>query len=110
MASEKILNRKKEEACIVKDGKAVLLQRKREEADAWIRAISWENDNFTFHIRTNGVQSNVLHTYSTLWSKGVLAECESVAAGTKLLFESEQGEIQYAALTPLWIVSCWKCS
>lgn len=90
----------KEEACIVKDGKTVLLQRKREEADAWIRAISWENDNFTFHIRTNGVQSNVLHTYSTLWSKGVLAECESVAAGTKLLFESEQGEIQYAALTP----------
>lgn len=90
----------KEEACIVKDGKAVLLQRKREEADAWIRAISWENDNFTFHIRTNGVQSNVLHTYSTLWSKGVLAECESVVAGTKLLFESEQGEIQYAALTP----------
>lgn len=67
----------KEEACIVKDGKAVLLQRKREEADAWIRAISWENDNFTFHIRTNGVQPNVLHTYSTLWSKGVLAECES---------------------------------
>ena len=44
----------KEEACIVKDGKTVLLQRKREEADAWIRAISWENDNFTFHIRTNG--------------------------------------------------------
>ena len=36
----------KEEACIVKDGKTVLLQRKREEADAWIRAISWENDNF----------------------------------------------------------------
>lgn len=35
-----------------------------------------------------------------MWSKGVLAECESVAAGTKLLFESEQGEIQYAALTP----------
>ena len=35
-----------------------------------------------------------------MWSKGVLAECESVVAGTKLLFESEQGEIQYAALTP----------
>ena len=30
----------KEEACIVKEGKAVLLKRKREEEDEWIRAIS----------------------------------------------------------------------
>ena len=90
----------KEEACIVKDGKTVISQRKREEADVWIRAISWENDNFTFHIRTNGVQSNVLHSYASLWSKGVLAECECVAAGTELVFEAEQGNAQYAARTP----------
>ena len=36
-----------------------------------------------------------------LWSKGVLAECESVAARYEAFcLKSEQGEIQYAALTP----------
>lgn len=44
----------KEEACIVKDGKTVLLQRKRKKQMHGFSAISWENDNFTFHIRQMG--------------------------------------------------------